>query len=188
MAIFLMISGSFYMAMPLTAAASTFYTVHERYNERHSDPEEIAGQKVLAASNSDTPGNSDNDVKSESKSNESTAVTAAPKPPPSLIADQRLQLSVRYSITELKQKEEDLQQLVSELVTIPNIFVNDSKGGGGGRGTGRGVSVREQKNASDFEEEDGDPNDPIWQMRRDVMHQTRVLDDTIGNCERDIVE
>jgi hypothetical protein len=31
MAIFLMMAGTFYMAMPLTAAASTFYNVHEWY-------------------------------------------------------------------------------------------------------------------------------------------------------------
>lgn len=34
MAIFLMISGIFYMAMPLTAAASTFYAVHSSYEEK----------------------------------------------------------------------------------------------------------------------------------------------------------
>lgn len=46
MAIFLMISGIFYMAMPLTAAASTFYNVHEKYQikighvEANPEPEE----------------------------------------------------------------------------------------------------------------------------------------------------
>jgi hypothetical protein len=31
MSIFLMVAGTFYMAMPLTAAATTFYNVHEKY-------------------------------------------------------------------------------------------------------------------------------------------------------------
>ncbi len=39
MSIFLMIAGSFYMSMPLTAAASTFYQVHERYQIKHNKPE-----------------------------------------------------------------------------------------------------------------------------------------------------
>ncbi len=39
MAIFLMISGTFYMAMPLTAAASTFYQVHEKYQIKHRNVE-----------------------------------------------------------------------------------------------------------------------------------------------------
>lgn len=33
MAVFLMLFGSMYMAMPLTAAASVFYVIHESYNE-----------------------------------------------------------------------------------------------------------------------------------------------------------
>jgi hypothetical protein len=34
MAIFLLISGTFYLAMPLTAAATTFYNVHETYEDK----------------------------------------------------------------------------------------------------------------------------------------------------------
>lgn len=57
MAIFLMLSGSMYMAMPLTAAASTFYDVHQKYNqaakrskEKHRvkrDLDETAKAKIL---------------------------------------------------------------------------------------------------------------------------------------------
>lgn len=43
MTIILMLMGTFYLAMPLTAAASTFYTVHELYNEkRKKETEEVA--------------------------------------------------------------------------------------------------------------------------------------------------
>jgi hypothetical protein len=36
MTIILMLMGQFYLAMPLTAAASTFYTVHESYNAKRA--------------------------------------------------------------------------------------------------------------------------------------------------------
>lgn len=42
MTILLMLMGTFYLAMPLTAAASTFYMVHELYNEkRKQESEEV---------------------------------------------------------------------------------------------------------------------------------------------------
>jgi hypothetical protein len=47
MAIFLMIFGTFYMAMPLTAAATTFYTVHEKYANK---PEYVPGKGMVQSS------------------------------------------------------------------------------------------------------------------------------------------
>jgi hypothetical protein len=59
MTIILMLMGSFYLAMPLTAAASTFYRVHESYNEKRKrnaaaaaeakEKEQLRHQLVLQA-------------------------------------------------------------------------------------------------------------------------------------------
>lgn len=188
MAIFLMISGSFYMAMPLTAAASTFYTVHEKYNEKHGDSAAEIAEKNLFDATSNDPAAGEIPEEGES---EAMVASGVPRRSTSTLVDQRLQLSIRYSVSELKSKEEALQELISGLVLIPNVFTGgNSPRSGGGRGTGRNSSVREQKNANDLDgdSEEGDPNDPIWCIRRDIAHQIHVLDDTLSNCERDIVE
>lgn len=47
LAVCLMVCGIFYMAMPLTAAASTFYAVHEEYNIHHHQSTLDSLQKQL---------------------------------------------------------------------------------------------------------------------------------------------
>lgn len=41
MSIILMLMGTFYLSMPLTAAASTFYNVHQTYNEKRHKNESL---------------------------------------------------------------------------------------------------------------------------------------------------
>jgi len=45
MAVFLMLVGVCYMSMPLTAAASTFYEVHQKYVEKRQRVDNL--EKVL---------------------------------------------------------------------------------------------------------------------------------------------
>jgi cobalamin biosynthesis protein CobT len=45
MAIILMICGAFYMAMPLTAASVTFYSVHQQYSEKKAAEETTSQEK-----------------------------------------------------------------------------------------------------------------------------------------------
>lgn len=52
MSILLMILGTFYMAMPLTVAASTFYQVHEQFMEIYSTKNESVSSKNRLSSSS----------------------------------------------------------------------------------------------------------------------------------------
>jgi hypothetical protein len=56
MSIFLMVAGTFYMAMPLTAAATTFYNVHERYLEKGDNYMNVGNPNAVAP----TPGTNNN--------------------------------------------------------------------------------------------------------------------------------
>eukprot|EP00602_Paraphysomonas_sp_CaronLab_P005023 CAMPEP_0185031144 /NCGR_PEP_ID=MMETSP1103-20130426/18444_1 /TAXON_ID=36769 /ORGANISM="Paraphysomonas bandaiensis, Strain Caron Lab Isolate" /LENGTH=962 /DNA_ID=CAMNT_0027566563 /DNA_START=709 /DNA_END=3597 /DNA_ORIENTATION=- len=49
MSIFLMLFGAFYLAMPLTVAASTFWEVHQSYLEKQQKKEKRASKKIINA-------------------------------------------------------------------------------------------------------------------------------------------
>lgn len=51
MSIFIMIAGAFYMAMPLTAAASTFYQVHEHYKRQQQEARDNSVAALKAQQN-----------------------------------------------------------------------------------------------------------------------------------------
>jgi hypothetical protein len=112
MAIFLMLAGSFYMAMPLTAAASTFYTEHEREKERYAD-------SVVAPAPSS--------VTETAKNAEAPAASRHQNPS----FDQRLLLTVRYSMAEIKQNETILSKLIDDVYeyhsSLPSGLITTEK-------------------------------------------------------------
>ncbi len=126
MAIFLMLSGTFYMAMPLTAAASTFYTVHEQEKEKALEAAaananaSLEGTAMVKTS-SVAPEPEDHivrklseEVGSDGNEKESRFTFT--------MSDQRLQISVRYSLSEIKQFEQVIQRIVEELYENQDIW------------------------------------------------------------------
>ena len=110
MSIILMLMGSFYLAMPLTAAASTFYTVHQIYNEKKSKSETEdklranggAAKPATTATTSTTPA--------------AAAVPAAPTP--TLYGDyldKRLQKRITLLLGELFLTQTGLQDFYYDM-------------------------------------------------------------------------
>jgi len=98
MAIFLMISGTFYMSMPLTAAASTFYSVHTSYEEK-------VGRTAVAPQD---------DAEGDEQQQQAAAAKHAP----------RLKDVLRISSGRLLALQRDLSGLIDHLER-PSAMVDD---------------------------------------------------------------
>jgi hypothetical protein len=159
MSIFLMLSGTFYMAMPLTAAASTFYAVHEQEKEKTHDAAlaEAAGKGAVAPEpTTSTPANETNRKTSESAHNNDSADKFA-----FTMADQRLQISVRYSLSEIKQHEQVIQRLVEELYENRDVW---------------------QQNSNSHQ------NSKTNELKEKIVRACAALEETLSSSERELVE
>ncbi len=103
MAIFLMISGTFYMSMPLTAAAGTFYQVHQQFNQDRADEKaEAEAQLSLLEQTQVTP--------------KENALHRDP------VLNARLQLSINHMMREAEHFEETVKEVLDDLIAFPELF------------------------------------------------------------------
>ena len=80
MSIILMLMGSFYLAMPLTAAATTFYTVHMIYEEKRKQAAQDKQQPPCTENNNSTTASNSSNNKPFTSTTTTAATTADTSP------------------------------------------------------------------------------------------------------------
>lgn len=169
-AIFLMIAGQFYMAMPLTAAATTFYTIHEQYTEDNNHVED-----VVAANAVDTKQQQKADAIEQQQQSEQQQQVMLP---PMQVIDSRLQLSIRHILNQLQQQhEKTLTAIVNDIQSSPfSLFDVDRLS----------ALAKESK-----EKQDNDKQSPlklVGHLRKRIAMLCKELEDCLQGGERDVVE
>jgi hypothetical protein len=155
MSIILMLMGSFYLAMPLTAAASTFYTVHQIYNEKKTKT--ASQDKKAAALQAAQRKTSLKDVLAAAAA--ANATVALPASAPAVIygdfLDKKLQKRVNLLLGELFLLQSALQDFYQDLHKTSTDYTSEDNGGpdnnhqskssGAGRKTEGFVEVNNRK-------------------------------------------
>jgi hypothetical protein len=133
MSIILMLMGSFYLAMPLTAAASTFYTVHQIYNEKKTKT--ASQDKKAAALQAAQRKTSLKDVLAAAAAANATAeaTVALPASAPAVIygdlLDKKLQKRVNLLLGELFLLQSALQDFYQDLHKTSTDYTSEDHGG-----------------------------------------------------------
>jgi hypothetical protein len=133
MSIILMLMGSFYLAMPLTAAASTFYTVHQIYNEKKTKT--ASQDKKAAALQAAQRKTSLKDVLAAAAAANATAeaTVALPASAPAVIygdfLDKKLQKRVNLLLGELFLLQSALQDFYQDLHKTSTDYTSEDNGG-----------------------------------------------------------
>ena len=159
MAIFLMFSGIFYMAMPLTAAASTFYSVHSKYEEEARKaaavaPDEQEGESTTGGADGNGDGGSSEkiaNVKGKSL---------------------RIRDSIRLSASNLLEILSDMNEYFDDLQRPSDEILS-------GRGFGDEQNSDEDSEAGSEEEEEEEerPEDKSRRERLEAAKRRRGLRD-----------
>lgn len=137
MGIFLMLFGTFYMAMPLTAAATTFYNVHEKHAQLGTVTP-IPATTSEADSNKENPAASDAAVNSEGGATtlipSFTQPQPHPAPPlshrpsirrPSVIGD-LMRAQITSAIKELRSFDRLIEEVITDLHSSPICFFDEA--------------------------------------------------------------
>jgi hypothetical protein len=133
MSIILMLMGSFYLAMPLTAAASTFYTVHQIYNEKKTKT--ASQDKKAAALQAAQRKSSLKDVLAAAAAANATAeaTVALPASAPAVIygdfLDKKLQKRVNLLLGELFLLQSALQEFYQDLHKTSTDYTSEDNSG-----------------------------------------------------------
>jgi hypothetical protein len=120
MGIFMMIAGQFYMAMPLTAAATTFYQVHSVYEE---DNEQIKANEDAAKNG----GNIENDTANNNNDTTTTATATETTATIQPVLDTRLQMSIRHIIRHIRSFEYSLHEILQLLHAAPPMVYDENR-------------------------------------------------------------
>ncbi len=159
MSIFLMIAGTFYMAMPLTAAASTFYQVHEKYQIKHHS-NEVAPAKEEPA---------DDKADGENKQSETVALPSHhANNSPALfedLLDMRIRLNIKSALADLFTSSSSINETFKEM--------QEPAADSNGTAAGNTVQQHHRRKQST--------------LLKGIARQIHQLDRTLSSCERDLM-
>ena len=123
-----MLMGSFYLAMPLTAAATTFYTVHMIYEEKRKQAAQDKQQPSCAENNNSTTGSNSSNNKPFTSTTTTTGATTADTSPALYgdFLDRKLQKRVNLLLGELFLLQSALAEFHKDLHQTSTEYDDDA--------------------------------------------------------------
>eukprot|EP01039_Chlorochromonas_danica_P014905 gene14905-17464_t len=127
MAIFLMIGGQFYMAMPLTAAATTFYQVHIQYEEdslyvskaramlEHKDGSPAGAAAAGAAAAGAAAADAGTTATDGNNNSKSTGLAISKEP----VLEPQMIHRMKHFVKHLRSEEATLNRIVEDIQAAP---------------------------------------------------------------------